>query len=74
MLQQKIMHNTGFSQGILPFKYLGVPLAIRKIIVHYCRPMINRIVGKITHWTSKLLSYAGQLQLIKSIMFVVTSY
>lgn len=27
-----------------------------------------------THWTSKLLSYVGRLQLIKSIRFAVTSY
>ncbi|CAK8530813.1 unnamed protein product [Lathyrus sativus] len=55
--QDDIMQNTGFSKGDLPFKYLGVPLDSRKISVLNCRPLINRIVGKIAHWTSKLLSY-----------------
>jgi hypothetical protein len=58
----------------LPFKYLGVPLSSRKLTVHQCRPLIDKIVAKIRHWTAKLLSYAGRLQLIRSVLFAVTTY
>ncbi|CAI8606239.1 unnamed protein product [Vicia faba] len=67
--QLAICAETGFTQGSLPFKYFKVPLASRKITVHRCRPLIEKILKRIKHWTSRLLSYAGRMQLIRSIIF-----
>lgn len=39
-----------------------------------CMPLIDRIVARIQHWTAKVLSYAGRKQLIKSVLFAITSY
>lgn len=36
--------------------------------------LIDKIVGGIKHWSAKLLSYAGRIQLVKSISFVITNY
>ncbi|XP_058742706.1 uncharacterized protein LOC131615251 [Vicia villosa] len=58
-VQQKILDITGFKAGCLPFKYLGVPLVSRKLTVNMCRPLIEKIVSRINHWTAKLLSYAA---------------
>jgi hypothetical protein len=45
--QKKIITATRFSAGTIPFKYLGVPLSSRKLTVHQCRPLVDKIVAKI---------------------------
>ncbi|XP_019242197.1 PREDICTED: uncharacterized protein LOC109222281 [Nicotiana attenuata] len=67
-------YELGYTEGTLPFKYLGVPLAPKKLSVHQCWPLVEKITAKISCWTSKLLSYAGRLQLIKAVMFGMQSY
>ncbi|XP_058768387.1 uncharacterized protein LOC131642117 [Vicia villosa] len=73
-IQQQILVTTKFSVGKLPFKYLGVPLASRKLAIYQYEPLIDKIVSRIRHWAAKLLSYAGRLQLIKSVLFTTTNY
>lgn len=65
---------TGFSEGTFPFRYLGVPLTSRKIAVADCQPLIDKMVARIRHWSAKLLSYAGRIQLIRSVLFAVANY
>ncbi|XP_070003400.1 uncharacterized protein LOC142165733 [Nicotiana tabacum] len=62
------------AEGSFPFKYLGVPLSTRKITIAQCMPLVERIVDRIRSWTSKFLSYAGRLQLIKSVLFEIQTY
>ena len=69
-----IMKLTGFKEGPLPFKYLGVPLTSKKSSISHYLNLIDRITGKINHWSNKLLSYAGRLQLIKSVTFSIANY
>lgn len=61
---QKLLHITGFSVGSLSFKYIGVPLSRRRLNIHKCRPLIDKNLEKIKHWTSRLLSHVGRYQLI----------
>ncbi|XP_058776257.1 uncharacterized protein LOC131650545 [Vicia villosa] len=42
----KILQITGCSAGTLPFKYLGVPLSSRKLNIHQCHPLVDRILEK----------------------------
>lgn len=51
--RQDIIAITGFSEGELPCKYLGVSLFSRKITTQQCR--VDKIVSKIKHWTARLL-------------------
>lgn len=44
--RDRILQATGFSCGVLPFKYLGVPRISRKLTIHH---LIDRIVVKIKH-------------------------
>ena len=73
-IKQEIIQLTGFGEGSIPFKYLGVPLASRKLSSQHCQPLIEKITGRIKHWTSHLLSYAGRCQLIKSVIFAISTY
>ncbi|XP_056685650.1 uncharacterized protein [Spinacia oleracea] len=39
-----------------------------------CKPLIEKIVDRVRSWTAKFLSYAGRLQLIKSVLFGIQMY
>lgn len=64
--------------GTLPFKYLGVPSASRKLNFSRCKCKCKILVDKITAraqtWMAKSLSYGGRLQLIKSILSSMQNY
>ncbi|XP_058765820.1 uncharacterized protein LOC131639335 [Vicia villosa] len=72
--KQEIKLLTGFPEGPLPFRYLGVPITTMKMNCHHYTGLVKKIVGRITHWRARILSYAGKIQLLKSITFAVTNY
>ncbi|CAJ2661953.1 unnamed protein product [Trifolium pratense] len=65
---------TSFTEGSLPFRYLGIPLTSKKLSIHHYMPLVDRIVERIRNWSAKLLSHAGRLQLIASVTFAVANY
>ncbi|XP_059315648.1 uncharacterized protein LOC132066340 [Lycium ferocissimum] len=71
---QRISHYLGYGLGELPFKYLGVPLTTKKLSILQWQPLIEKVVTRISSWTAKKLSYAGRIQLVKSVIFGVQSY
>ncbi|KAH6801336.1 hypothetical protein C2S52_001800 [Perilla frutescens var. hirtella] len=73
-VQDMILQEFGLVKGGLPFKYLGVPLSYKKISISQCQGLINKILARINCWSSKLISYAGRVQLIKSVLFGVQSF
>ncbi|XP_009588818.1 uncharacterized protein [Nicotiana tomentosiformis] len=74
VLQQQILAILGFLKGELPFRYLGVPLSSKRLSITQCQPLIDKMLGKIISWTSKFLSYAGRVMLIKSVLFAIQTY
>ncbi|KAJ0008203.1 hypothetical protein Pint_30736 [Pistacia integerrima] len=64
----------GFQLGQLPVRYLGVPLISTRLRHSDCRPLLERILSRIRLWTSASLTYAGRLQLIKSVLFSIQVY
>ncbi|XP_019226216.1 PREDICTED: uncharacterized protein LOC109207700 [Nicotiana attenuata] len=72
--RQDILQELGYPEGTLPFKYLGVPLASKKLSIIQCWPLVEKITQKINCWTASLLSYAWRVQLIKSVLFGIQSY
>ncbi|CAK8537830.1 unnamed protein product [Lathyrus sativus] len=65
---------SGFHEGSLPFKYLGVLLSSRKLNINHFLPLVEKIVVRIHHWSSRLLSYAGRIQLVKSVNAAMVQY
>ncbi|GAV91933.1 zf-RVT domain-containing protein [Cephalotus follicularis] len=61
-----ILSMTQFRQGVLPVKYLGLPLITSRLKKRDCTPIIEKILARVNSWVTKSLSYAGRLQLIKS--------
>ncbi|XP_058741843.1 uncharacterized protein LOC131614245 [Vicia villosa] len=69
-----VLLNTGFTEGQFPIRYLGIPLASKRLNIHHYLPLIDKIVCRIRHWTAHLLSTAGRIQLVKSIVVAITQY
>lgn len=63
-----------FNEGVLPAKYLGVPLASRKLYKDDCKYLIECVRKRINDWRNKCLSYAGRLQLISSVLSSLQVY
>lgn len=74
-VKDSMLSVLGYSEGSLTVDYLGVPLFLNtRLKVKDCRNLIERIASKIRSWTSNWLSYAGRLQLIKSVIFSMQVY
>ncbi|XP_056685776.1 uncharacterized protein [Spinacia oleracea] len=70
----QIATTIGIQKGVFPFKYLGVPLTTRKLSFSDCKPLIERTTARIKSWSARFLSYAGRLQLVKSVLFGMQLY
>jgi len=56
------------SSMYFPFKYLGISIGENPRKVNFWRPIIHKIKAKLSMWKGKLLSMAGRLCLIKSVI------
>lgn len=63
-----ILEVSGFQLGELPFRYLGVPLASRKLRASDYSRLVDTIARKISSWPRHSLSYAGKIELIRAII------
>lgn len=64
----------GLSSSSLPIRYLGLPLTIKSMIRHDYEPLVNKIRTHLLNWTTRHLSYAGLLQLIKSVISSISNF
>jgi hypothetical protein len=63
-----IVDLLNFKVGALPFNYLGVPIFKGKPKSSYLQPVADKIASKLTAWKASLLSMAGRVQLVKSVI------
>lgn len=63
-----------FREGVLPIRYLGVPLVSKKISCGDCKVLIEVVQNRINDWKNKHLSFAGRLQLIYSVLSSLQVY
>ncbi|KAH0778513.1 hypothetical protein KY290_004940 [Solanum tuberosum] len=68
-IKQELLKELGYTEGTMPFRYLGVPLASKKLSVNQFMPLIEKITVKVTCWSAKLLSYSGRVHLIKTFLW-----
>ncbi|XP_021996129.1 uncharacterized protein LOC110893325 [Helianthus annuus] len=73
-VKNAILDLMPFVEGKLPVKYLGVPLISSRLGYSDCRVLVDRLQKRITHWRNKLLSFAGRLQLITSVLSAMHIY
>lgn len=70
----RIVSLTGFQHKSGSMKYLGTPLFKGRNKVSHYSYLIEKISAKLGGWQSKLLSQAGRLTLIKSVLDAVPLY
>lgn len=66
--------HTGFLEGKLPIKYLGLPLISGKLKAQDCSLLVQKLCARIEKWTCRFLSIAGRLQLLKSVLFAIQGF
>nr|GEU33545.1 hypothetical protein [Tanacetum cinerariifolium] len=67
-VKRSILDILPFEEGRLPVKYLGVPLISSRLIFRDCKELIEKVEAHIQDWKNKSLSFAGRLQLIRSVV------
>ncbi|XP_074300954.1 uncharacterized protein LOC141632295 [Silene latifolia] len=73
-IKSDILQVSGFSEGVLPFKYLGVPISAGKLSIKHCYGLIEKITERIRGFAARKLSYAGRLTLVNSVLTSLYSY
>ncbi|XP_021729768.1 uncharacterized protein LOC110696723 [Chenopodium quinoa] len=72
--KQAIMELSGFVEGMTPFKYLGNSLNARYLKVSDFDALIDKMIAKITCWSSRNLSYAVRVMLLNYTLISFHSY
>ncbi|XP_039156273.1 uncharacterized protein LOC120287528 [Eucalyptus grandis] len=73
-LRSEIILAFGFTKGKLLVRYLGVPIISSRLGKADCVSLIDRITARVQSWTQRFLSFAGRLQLIKSVLHAIQAY
>ena len=64
---ERIYQILPFYIDKLPVRYLDVPLVTKQISVKYCKPLVEKVKGKVKDWKNIASSYVWRLKLIASI-------
>lgn len=64
----------GFPSGNFPVRYLGLQLVSRKLKISEYEPLMLKINRSFQAWSVKLLSFAGRLQLLRSVIFGLINF
>nr|GFA56562.1 hypothetical protein [Tanacetum cinerariifolium] len=59
---------SSFEEGMLPVKYLGVPLVPSRLLFHDCTELVEKVKSRINDWKNKSLSFVGRAQIIRSLL------
>ncbi|GAA0161063.1 reverse transcriptase [Lithospermum erythrorhizon] len=66
--KRSILERVGFPEGTFPVRYLGIPLAPTSVSVKDFSPFTDAIDHFIQKWGHHTLSYAGKVELIRSVI------
>ncbi|KAL2230746.1 UNVERIFIED_CONTAM: hypothetical protein Sindi_1669000 [Sesamum indicum] len=58
-LREEMLGVLGFQEGVLPMRYLGLPLLSSRLTVADCNPLLLKIDKRIAGWEGVSLSYAA---------------
>ncbi|KAL0292827.1 UNVERIFIED_CONTAM: Retrovirus-related Pol polyprotein from type-2 retrotransposable element R2DM [Sesamum radiatum] len=74
------LFQLGFADDLLLFRgapptsLFGLPLLASRLSVADCRPILQKIEARIRGWDGIVLSFAGRVQLIKSVLSALQVY
>ncbi|KAL2235437.1 UNVERIFIED_CONTAM: hypothetical protein Sindi_1275900 [Sesamum indicum] len=73
-LREEMLEALGFQEELLPLRYLGLPLLSSRLTIADCQPLLVKIDKRIAGWEGMTLSYAGRVQIIKSVLMSLSFY
>ncbi|KAL0378801.1 UNVERIFIED_CONTAM: hypothetical protein Sradi_3185600 [Sesamum radiatum] len=73
-MKELLLNILGFPEGHLPLRYLGLPLLSSRLTISDRQPLLIKIDSRIKGWEGIQLSFAGRLQLIKSVLLALNIY
>jgi hypothetical protein len=59
------------SRGVVPFKYLGLPVGTNPRRMATWAPMVEKVRSKLNSWGNKHISFGGRLVLINSVLNLI---
>jgi len=60
--------------GFIPFMYLGLPIGGDALKLSFWKPLVDRILARLSSWNNKFLSFGGRLVLLKSVLSSLPVY
>ncbi|KAL2232502.1 UNVERIFIED_CONTAM: hypothetical protein Sindi_1430200 [Sesamum indicum] len=72
--KDQILAIIGFQEGQLPMRYFGLPLQSSRLSISDCQQLLLNIDARINGWEGISLSYAGRIQIIKSVLSAMSIY
>ncbi|KAL2246309.1 UNVERIFIED_CONTAM: hypothetical protein Sindi_2899100 [Sesamum indicum] len=73
-LREEMLEVLGIQEGVLPMRYLGLPLLSSRLTIADCNPLLLKIDKRIAGWEGMALSYASKVQIIKSVLLSLSLY
>lgn len=64
----------GISRGKFHVRYLGLPLSIQYPKARHFLPLLDKLRSKVDGWMVHSLSFAGRMELLKSVLLNILSY
>ena len=72
--RRNILRILEFSEGVLPSKYLGAPLADSTMKQISLKDLLDKLKKNISQWTFRALNLSSRLILVKSVLQVMPLY
>jgi len=60
--------------GTIPFTYLGLPIGGDARRIEFWKPVVDRIITRLSNWKCKFLSLGDRLVLLKSVLSSLSVY
>ncbi|XP_073000818.1 uncharacterized protein [Typha latifolia] len=71
---KQLSDQLGLKVANMPFKYLGVLIASKRVKAKEHQTMVERIDRRLAGWKRKLLSQAGKLTMINATLMAIPAY
>ncbi|KAL2247801.1 UNVERIFIED_CONTAM: hypothetical protein Sindi_2632400 [Sesamum indicum] len=73
-MKEELLMMLEFQEGQLLMRYSGLPLISSRLLISDCLPLLKKIESRIAGWEGLALSYAGRVQIIKSVLSSFSIY
>ncbi|KAL2242632.1 UNVERIFIED_CONTAM: hypothetical protein Sindi_0381200, partial [Sesamum indicum] len=73
-IRDQLLDSLQFQKGHLSMKYLGFSLISSRLTFLDCKTLLDKLDQRIKGWEGTSLSYAGRVQIIKSVLTALGVY